>query len=97
MGCVGELLDVAGRLAAGEVVIVDGGMGSQLQAEGVPMDGLAWSARANLEYPGAVRRLHEDYIRAGAQVIIANTYAANRAALEPAGLGGRVAEVTGPP
>src|SRR5215467_7603865 len=93
MGRMGEALDVAARLVAGGVVIVDGGMGSQLQAEGVPMDGLAWSARANLAHPGAVRRVHEEYIGAGAEVIIANTFAANRAALEPAGLGGQVAEV----
>jgi S-methylmethionine-dependent homocysteine/selenocysteine methylase len=80
------------RLAAGEVVVVDGGVGTQLQAEGVPMDGAAWCALANLEQPGAVQRVHEAYIRAGAQVIIANTFAAGRAVLEPAGLGGRVAE-----
>ncbi len=80
------------RLAAGELVIIDGGTGSQLQAEGVPMDDVAWSARANLEQPDVVQRVHEAYIRAGAEVIIANTYAASRAALEPAGLGRRVAE-----
>jgi hypothetical protein len=39
-----------------------------------------------------VQRVHEQYIRAGAEVIIANTYAASRAALRPAGLGGLVAE-----
>src|SRR5262249_36681957 len=82
------------RLSAGEVVIIDGGMGTQLQAEGVPMDKVAWSARANLEQPEVVQRVHEAYIRAGAQVIIANTFAASRAGLEPAGLGGRVAEAT---
>lgn len=80
------------RLADGETVIIDGGMGSQLQAEGVPMDHLAWSARANLDQPEVVQRVHEAYIRAGAEVIIANTFAASRAALEPAGLGRRVAE-----
>jgi S-methylmethionine-dependent homocysteine/selenocysteine methylase len=93
MGGMSAALDVAGRLAAGGVVIVDGGTGSQLQAEGVPMDELAWSARANLVQPATVRRVHEEYIRAGAEVVIANTFAANRAALEPAGLGDRVAEV----
>ena len=86
-------LDVARRLAVGDVVILDGGTGSQLQAEGVPMDELAWSAWANLAQPGVVQRVHEEYIRTGAQVIITNTYAANRVALEPAGLGGQVAEV----
>ena len=86
----GELL--SGWLAAGEVVIVDGGMGTQLQAEGVPMDEMAWCARANLERPEVVQRVHEAYIRAGAQVIIANTFAAGRAGLERARLGGHVAE-----
>jgi homocysteine S-methyltransferase len=90
---MGATLDVAGRLAAGDVVILDGGTGSQLQAEVVPIDELACSARANLAHPGSVRRVHEEYIRAGAQVIIANIYAASRSALEPAGLSGQAAEV----
>jgi S-methylmethionine-dependent homocysteine/selenocysteine methylase len=83
---------VLGRVADGELVIIDGGMGSQLQAEGVPMDDVAWSARANLDQPDAVQRVHEEYIRAGAEVIIANTFAASRAGLAPAGLGSQVAE-----
>ena len=70
---------VLGRIADGELVIIDGGMGSQLQAEGVPMDEVAWSARANLEQPDVVQHVHEEYIRAGAEVIIANTFAASRA------------------
>ncbi len=81
------------QLAGGPVVIIDGGTGSELQAQGVPMDSVAWSARANLEHLGAVQRVHETYIRAGAQVIIANTYAASRSALTPAGLGDHVAQV----
>ena len=85
--------EVFGRLADGELVIIDGGTGTQLQAEGVPMDDRAWSARANLEQPEVVQRVHEHYIRAGAEVIIANSYAASRAALGPAGLGDHVAEV----
>jgi S-methylmethionine-dependent homocysteine/selenocysteine methylase len=83
---------VFARVADGELVIVDGGTGTQLQAEGVPMDDVAWSARANLDQPDVVQRVHEEYIKAGADVIIANTYASSRAALEPAGLGDRVAE-----
>jgi S-methylmethionine-dependent homocysteine/selenocysteine methylase len=85
--------EVFGRLAEGELVIIDGGTGTQLQAEGVRMDEMAWSARANLEQPDVVQRVHEQYIRAGAEVIIANSYAASRAGLEPAGLGDRIAEV----
>ena len=76
--------DIFGRIADGELVIIDGGTGTQLQAEGVPMDDVAWSARANLERPDMVQRVHEEYIRAGAEVIIANTYAASRAARQAA-------------
>jgi S-methylmethionine-dependent homocysteine/selenocysteine methylase len=83
---------VLGRIADGGLVIIDGGTGSQLQAEGVPMDHVAWSARANLEQPDVVQRVHEQYIGAGAEVIIANTYASSRSALVPAGLGDRVAD-----
>ena len=90
---MGVAEDLAGRLAAGEVVIIDGGTGTQLQADGAAMDSEAWSARANLERPDLVRQVHQDYIRAGAEVIIANTFAASRAALGPAGLGDRLAEI----
>jgi S-methylmethionine-dependent homocysteine/selenocysteine methylase len=83
---------VLGRLAQRELVIIDGGTGTQLQAQGVPMDDEIWSGRASLEHPDIVQSVHEAYVRAGAEVIIANTFAANRAALGPGGLGVRVAE-----
>jgi S-methylmethionine-dependent homocysteine/selenocysteine methylase len=73
-------------------VVVDGGMGSELEARGVPMDHEAWCGLANLEAPEVVRAIHEDYIRAGADVVIANTFPANRAALTAAGYGDRVEE-----
>jgi homocysteine S-methyltransferase len=84
--------DILRRLADGEVVVIDGGTGTQLQAEGVPMDDDAWSGRASLDHAEVVQSVHEAYVRAGADVIIANTFAAGRAALGPAGLGARVAE-----
>src|SRR5258706_8234055 len=96
MGCqysgVTAAQNLSRRLADGEVVVIDGGTGTQLQAEGAPMDDETWSARASLEHPELVQAVHEAYIRAGAEVIIANSFATNRAALEPAGLGARVAE-----
>jgi len=84
--------ELSRRLAAGEVVVIDGGMGTELQARGVPMDNEAWSGVANLTHEHVVREVHEDYISAGADVIIANTYAAARLPLERAGYGDRVVE-----
>jgi S-methylmethionine-dependent homocysteine/selenocysteine methylase len=81
------------RLAAGEVVIIDGAMGTELQRRGVPMDKVAWSAAAIATHPDTIREIHEDYIRAGADVIITNTFGAARHVLARASLGEKVAEL----
>jgi S-methylmethionine-dependent homocysteine/selenocysteine methylase len=81
--------DVQGRLDAGEVVILDGAMGTELERRGVPMDDVAWDAAALATHPDLVREVHEDYIEAGAEVIITNTFATARHVLEPAGMGGQ--------
>jgi S-methylmethionine-dependent homocysteine/selenocysteine methylase len=80
------------RMDAGEIIVLDGGMGSELQANGVPMDAEAWSAVANLRHQDKVQEIHEDYIRAGADVIITNTFSAGRMALSAAGHEDRVVE-----
>ena len=77
----------------GAPVVIDGGMGTELEKSGVPMDPVAWSARALLSHPEQVRCLHESYIHAGAEVIITNTFASARHMLEPAGLGDQVGTV----
>jgi S-methylmethionine-dependent homocysteine/selenocysteine methylase len=53
-------------------VLMDGGMGMELKKRG--FGGEHWSASALIDAPHAVRELHEDYIRAGAQIILTNTY-----------------------
>ncbi len=78
------------RLDRGEIIILDGATGTELQRRGVPMHGFAWSAAALDTHPEVVRAVHEDYVRAGADVIIANTYSTAPHVLEPAGLGDRV-------
>jgi S-methylmethionine-dependent homocysteine/selenocysteine methylase len=67
--------DIARKLAAGHTIILDGGTGTDIQRRGAPMDGETWCAEVNLTHPGIVRSVHEDYIKAGADVITANTFA----------------------
>ena len=74
------------RLARGEVIILDGATGTELERRGVPMDTAAWSAAALVTHPDTVREVHEDYIRAGADIIITNSFSTARHQLEPAGL-----------
>ncbi len=56
-------------------IILDGGMGRELHRRGAPFRQPEWSALALTEAPDIVRETHADYIRAGAQVITANSYA----------------------
>lgn len=79
------------RIQRGEVIILDGATGTELERRGVPMHGKVWCAEATLTHPDVLRAVHEDYVRAGADVIIANTFASARHAMEPAGLGDKVA------
>jgi S-methylmethionine-dependent homocysteine/selenocysteine methylase len=81
------------QLDADQIVLIDGATGTELQRRGVPMDMVAWSGAAVLTHPDAVRETHEDYIRAGAKVIISNTFGSTRQILEPAGYGDQVETV----
>jgi homocysteine S-methyltransferase len=51
------------------------------------MNQRAWCGDAILEHAETLREIHEDYIRAGAEVIITNTFATARHSLEPIGHG----------
>lgn len=76
------------KLAGGEVVLLDGGTGTELRRRGVPMDAAAWAGLAARTHPSTLRRIHQDYIDAGAEVIAANTFGSSRFLLEAAGVGG---------
>ncbi len=78
--------DLEGRLRDKEVILLDGAVGTQLQAMGVPMNSHAWAATALHSHPYTVQRMHENYIAAGCDVITVNTYASARHNLEPLGL-----------
>jgi len=59
------------------VRILDGGMGTALFNRGVPKSEVVWSAISLIEpqYHTTVIRCHEDYIRAGADILTTNNYA----------------------
>ena len=57
-------------------VFLDGGFGTMIQAAGLPAgkDPTDW----NLENPEAVRSVHKAYVDAGAEIVLTNTFGANR-------------------
>jgi S-methylmethionine-dependent homocysteine/selenocysteine methylase len=81
------------KLAAGRLLLLDGGTGSELRRRGFALDARAWSAPAALTDFELLRSIQADYIAAGADVISTNTFSASRFVLEAAGLGERAAEV----
>jgi 5-methyltetrahydrofolate--homocysteine methyltransferase len=61
----------------GGVVVLDGGVGSELQRVGFPQDrnvGELWGTVALLEAPELAKEVHRRYVRAGADVITTHTW-----------------------
>ena len=75
------------------LIILDGGMGQELINRGASGQGVLWSAKALFDAPEAVVAVHEDYIRAGADIITTNSYACIRNNFEPEGLADRIGEM----
>ena len=71
--------------------MMDGGMGSEFERRGLASP-TTWSGGPMLTYPELVREIHEEYIEAGAEIIITNTFAAGRDHLEDGGLEHKVAK-----
>ena len=57
------------------MIILDGGIGRQLQAIGAPFRQPEWSALSLMEAPQFVRDVHDQFIAAGVDVITTNSYA----------------------
>ncbi len=76
-----------------ELTILDGGMGGELIRRGFPSGGL-WSAKALIEEPATVKAVHQDFIDAGAQVIITNSYSTIPSYLAKEGMESRYLELT---
>lgn len=79
------------KLLEKEFVSLDGAMGTMLQARGLKMG--ETPELLNIEKPKTLIEIHREYIEAGADIIYANTFGANRYKLE--GIGHSVEEIIG--
>jgi methionine synthase I (cobalamin-dependent)/5,10-methylenetetrahydrofolate reductase len=73
------------------ITVFDGAMGTQLYAKGVYIN--RSYDELNLTNPDLVRAVHEEYVRAGAEVIETNTFTATAHKLQQYGLDGRLREI----
>ena len=71
-------------LLSSQPLLADGAMGTMLHTRGVGFD--KCFDELNLTNPAAVAEVHREYIEAGAQLVITNTFGANRFKLTKHGL-----------
>lgn len=67
------------------VTILDGGLSTALEQQGVVVDGALWTARLLAVEPERIARVHRDFFRAGADVATTATYQASAAGFRAAG------------
>lgn len=68
------------------VVVLDGGLATELEARGHDLSDRLWSARLLVTDPDAIEAVHLDYFRAGARVATTASYQATVPGFEAAGL-----------
>ena len=67
--------DLKKKIDRNDLIILDGGVGTELQFRGIEMDE-TWCGSASLNTQ-VLEKIHLDYIDAGAEVITTNTYASS--------------------
>tara|TARA_B100001996_G_scaffold4234_1_gene3589 strand:+ start:937 stop:1854 length:918 start_codon:yes stop_codon:yes gene_type:complete len=80
------------KLDKGKIIILDGGMGAELEKSGAKMHKDLWCGKCSVDTPDLVQKVHEDYILAGADVITTNTYGTTPISLKQYGFGNCVLE-----
>ena len=73
------------------VLVADGAMGTMLYARGVFLN--RSFDELNLSAPDLVRGIHQDYIKAGAEILETNTFGANRVRLSAFGMAEKLKDI----
>ena len=77
------MADFRSALASGRTLLLDGGMGTMLQARGLPAG--EHPEQFCLDRPDVLRGIHADYLAAGADIILTCTFGGSpRASSRPA-------------
>ena len=75
-----------------EPLVLDGGLATELEADGYDLNDALWSAKVLIEQPDAVRAVHARFLAAGADCIISATYQASFPGLARYGLSDKDSE-----
>lgn len=75
------------RALADGVLVLDGGLSNQLEAQGCDLSDALWSARLLADGPEQIEAAHTAYVRAGARVLITSSYQATFEGFAHRGIG----------
>ncbi|XP_066356595.1 homocysteine S-methyltransferase 3 [Miscanthus floridulus] len=71
--------------AAGGRLVLDGGLATELEANGADLNDPLWSAKCLLSSSHLIRKVHMDYLEAGANILITASYQATIQGFESKG------------
>ncbi|XP_052109580.1 homocysteine S-methyltransferase 3 [Arachis duranensis] len=78
--------DFLDKCGSGGCAVVDGGFATELERHGADLNDPLWSAKCLISSPHLVRRVHLDYLDAGANIIITASYQATLQGFEAKGV-----------
>ncbi|XP_015086687.1 homocysteine S-methyltransferase 2 [Solanum pennellii] len=70
----------------GGYAVIDGGLATELERHGADLNDPLWSAKCLVSSPHLIRRVHLDYLEAGANIIISSSYQATLQGFEAKGI-----------
>ena len=82
------------RLTRGEIVLLDGALGTELERRGTSTRLPLWSGQGLLDAPERIRDIHKEYARAGADVLTAATFRTTPRTLGKLGLAAEADRLT---
>ena len=84
--------DIENKLNSGKIIILDGGMGAELEKLGASMDNNLWSGRCSVDNPEIVYKAHQNFIQSGSDIITTNTYASTPISMKEYGYENHIEE-----
>lgn len=91
LACSQFMKDFRELLESNSIYVFDGAMGTRLYDKGIYIN--RSYDELNLTSPDLVREVHEEYVKAGADVIETNSFGATRHKLQPYGLESKIKEI----
>ncbi|KAF8388093.1 hypothetical protein HHK36_026759 [Tetracentron sinense] len=71
---------------SGGYAVIDGGLATELERHGADLNDPLWSAKCLISSPHLIKRVHLDYLEAGADILITASYQATIQGFEAKGL-----------